>query len=631
MNAMKPAPVPMLEQQVASLLAGGQIRQALEAAAEGLVLDPGNAELCNLAGIAAALFGHTAQAARLWQQAIALAPHAQAHFNLGLLQANNNRHDEAISHYRRAVELEPDNAQAHYNLAILLAMRQCNDEAETCYRKAIAADPEHAAAYANLGLLLAGQKRAEEAEQCYRRALALDPGHEVAHLNLGVLLASRNRNAEAAQHYRQVIALNPQSAAAHTNLGLLLEKAGHMEEAEQCHRTALSIDAGYAEIHSNLASLLAALRREQEAERHYRQAIALKPGDAVICSSFGVLLATLRRDEEAERLFRQAIMLNPGYALAHLNLGQLLLSQGRYREGWVHYEARYDAGLPDQIPFPSQLPCPQWRGEPLAGKSLLVWPEQGLGDEIQFCRYLPQLRKQCARITLVCKAPLKPLLETLAGVDTLLGLEKASIALEAHDYWTFPLSLPLYCGTTLENIPAQLPYLHALPGRIAQWAPRLPQAGFRVGLVWQGNARHSNDSERSLPELAMLAPLWSVPGVRFISLQKNARGDALQLAAAGQPLLHLGDELADFADTAAVVRQLDLLISVDSAVAHLAGALGKPCWVLLPAHKTDWRWLNSRRDSPWYPGAMRLFRQPRRGDWTTCIEELRRALQEIAA
>lgn len=622
MHAMNATPVSMPEQQVAALLAGGQIHQALTAAAEGLAQQPDNAELCNLAGICAALLGYGMQAEQLWQQAIALVPHAQAHFNLGLLYANANRLDEAERHYRCAIELEPGNAPAHYNLAILLASRQCDEEAANCYRQAIQADPANAAAHANLGVLLAGRQQVEAAEQYYRQALVLDPEHAAAHLGLGVLLAQRNQLAEAEQHYRQAIALHPQSAEAHTNLGLLLEKLQQSEAAEQCHRTALSCNAGHAEIHSNLANLLAAQRREEEAEQHYRRALELKPDDAIICSNSGALLATLKRDEQAEQLFRQAIALSPGYALAHLNLAQLLLSQGRYREGWVHYEARYAAALPDQVPFPSHLSCPQWRGESLAGKSLLVWTEQGLGDEIQFCRFLPQLRSQCARITLVCKMPLVPLLETLAGVDEVLAYE-AGADPGTHDYWTPPLSLPLHCATTLENIPDQLPYLHALPERIERWAPRLPQSGFRVGLVWQGNIRHSNDSERSLPGLETLAPLWSIPGLSLVGLQKDARGTA---ASADLPLLELGEELADLADTAAVVAQLDLLISVDSAVAHLAGALGKPCWLLLPAHKTDWRWLNARGDTPWYPGVMRLFRQQQRGDWTPLIEQVRQAL-----
>jgi hypothetical protein len=239
----------------------------------------------------------------------------------------------------------------------------------------------------------------------------------------------------------------------------------------------------------------------------------------------------------------------------------------------------------------------------LAGKSLLVWQEQGLGDEIQFCRYLPLLKEQgAARITQICKAPLKSLMGTLEGVDTVMTCDETS-NVATHDYWIRLLSIPLYCKTDLAGIPARIPYLHASPDRMAHWSGRLPQSGFRVGLVWKGSGKHPNESNRSLQGLAALAPLWSVPGVKFVSLQKGLGEDEGKNPPNEQPLVHLGSEIADFADVAAIVAQLDLVITIDTAVAHLAGALAKPCWVLLPASRTDWRWLHERQDSPWYPGS----------------------------
>lgn len=614
------------ELQAAFLLSTGQVRQALEAASKGLNATPGNPELYNLAGICAAKLGQSFEAVQLWEHAIALAPHARAHFNLGLLHANNNRKDLAEKHYRLAIALQPGNAQAHYNLALLLAADHRASEAEACYRNAIAAHPAYAEAYTNLGALLAGQNRLEEAESYYRHALAAAPNHVAAHVNLGVLLARCNRVLEAEQHYRTALTLAPQNLAAHTNLGLLLEKSGRMRDAEQSHRAALALDPDHAEIHSNLANLLTGLRREHEAEGHYLLALSLKPGDATLNSNYGAMLSTLKRYDEAERYFLKALELEPEYAIAHLNLGQLLLTQGRYIGGWMHHEYRYAASLSDPIPFPV-LPCPQWQGEPLAGKSLLVWPEQGFGDEIQFCRYLPLLRQQCAALTLVCKAPLKPLMETLEGVDKVLSMEEVNAAPGAqHDYWSFTLSLPLYCNTSMETIPHNIPYLHARPEYLDKWTLRLPRNKFRVGLVWKGNPFHSNDSERSLPRLETFAQLLALPGILFISLQKNNSE-----AAGCANLLHLGDELADFADTAAILAQLDLLISVDTSIVHLAGAMGKPCWVLLPAYKTDWRWMNSCSNSPWYPGLMRLFRQQKSSDWEPLIEEIRLALMELSA
>jgi hypothetical protein len=256
-----------------------------------------------------------------------------------------------------------------------------------------------------------------------------------------------------------------------------------------------------------------------------------------------------------------------------------------------------------------------------------VWPEQGFGDEIQFCRYLPLLKKVgAARITLVCKAPLKTLFDTLEGVDAVIPADLAAAAIEAHDYWTYLLSIPLHLPIEGPAIPVQLPYLHALPERRERWSSQIPDGGFRVGLVWKGNSFHHNDMHRSLPDSATLAPLWSVPGVRFISLQKGMGEDEAAKPPAGQPLTHLGAALVDFADTAAVIEQLDLVICVDTAVAHLAGALAKLCWVLLSAHRSDWRWLHGSNETPWYPRAVRLFRQTPGSGWNPVITEVKNAL-----
>lgn len=333
---------------------------------------------------------------------------------------------------------------------------------------------------------------------------------------------------------------------------------------------------------------------------------------------------------EAERCYREALRLAPGYAEACNNLAHVLLTTGRLEEGWRCYETRYDASIEvnrRSIPVP-QLPFPQWRGQSLDGKSLLVCPEQGFGDEIQFCRYVPLLKRNGAqRVSLICKTPLRPLFETLPDVDA-VHPDEDGVRLAPHDYWAFPLSLPLYCGTrTLKDVPAELPYLFANPERARVWESRLPHGGLRVGLVWKGDQRHSNDANRSLPNLGVLAPLWDVAGVSFVSLQKGAGEDEARQASHGGALVHVGSDIVDFADTAAIVSALDLVICVDTAVAHLAGALGKPCWVLLPWAGTDWRWLQERSDSPWYPGIIRLFRQPAAGDWTSVVGELVRALQ----
>ncbi|WP_346288588.1 tetratricopeptide repeat-containing glycosyltransferase family protein [Zoogloea sp.] len=441
------------------------------------------------------------------------------------------------------------------------------------------------------------------------------------------MLFFQARHADALRTARMGLALFPDDAG-------LLEIAGHcaavldeVDAAEACWARLAALCPDAAEPRNERAILLGRLGRVEEAEAEYRAAIERAPGWASAHSNLGTLLADLARDGEAEACFRHALALDPDSAVAAKNLGQLLLALGRFDEGWALHESRLRETPP--VSVPAGAPCRFWQGEPLAGKSVLVLPEQGLGDEIQFSRYLPWLKAQgAARVTLVCRGAQKALFAGLAGVDRLLGLEdEADGLLEAHDYWTVLLSLPFRAATRADSIPAQVPYLHPDPQRQAALAPRLAGAGRKVGLVWQGNPAHSNDRDRSLPDLSILAPLWAVPGLRFFSLQVPAPAQALP---GNLPLTDLAPHLHDFADTAALLAGLDLLISVDTSCAHLAGALGVPCWLLLPAWRSDWRWLRERGDSPWYPRT-RLFRQPRRGEWGAVVADLGRALAEWAA
>jgi hypothetical protein len=341
----------------------------------------------------------------------------------------------------------------------------------------------------------------------------------------------------------------------------------------------------------------------------------------------GVALKELGHLDGAVASFRRALEINPDLAEAHLNLSSLLLSLGQYADAWPKYETRYHTNINGRYVILPDVSFPQWQGEPLTGKSLVIWPEQGFGDEIQFARYIPLLKiRGVSRITLVCKSPLKALLGTLEGVDAVVSQSEAA-SLPFHDYWTFSMSLPLHFATTVETIPSGLPYLSVLPERLDVWRDRLPTGGLKVGLVWKGSAGHKNDANRSLPSLSTLATLWSVPGVTFVSLQKGQGEEEAATPPAGQPIVNMGSGIQDFADTAAIVAQLDLVICIDTAIAHLAGALGKPCWVLLPASGTDWRWLRERTDSPWYPDVMRLFRQTKADDWAATIGEVAQTLE----
>jgi Tfp pilus assembly protein PilF len=434
--------------------------------------------------------------------------------------------------------------------------------------------------------------------------------------------------ARAETCFREAIRRAPDLAEAHANLGVLLDRAGSAVDAEQHYRRAIAGAPDCGETHLNLGALLTGTKRFDEADSAFRRALALMPESTAAWSNLGVLQACRKQEAEAERSYRMALALDPDYPLASFNLAYLLLRQGRFEEGWRRLEARnWYAALE------AHLDCPRWRGESLQGKSVLIGFEAGHGDMIQFGRYAAELKAHGAtRVAVLCHPPLKTLFATLDGADCAYAFDH-EFPLAEWDYWTPPLSIPFHCGTRLDSIPASLPYLRPDPEKREAWASRLaalcPHAGLRVGLVWKGNPRFENDADRSLPGLDVLAFFGEVSGVCFFSLQKGAGEEEAARPPAGLPLVDLGPAIEDFSDTAAIVANLDLVISVDTAAAHLAGALGKPCWVLLPDYKTDWRWLAGRDDSPWYPGVMRLFRQPRMGDWHPVLAAVRTALGNL--
>lgn len=420
----------------------------------------------------------------------------------------------------------------------------------------------------------------------------------------------------AAASFKAALELQPDLAAAHVNLALLLEDQACPAEAERHYRQALGLEPGSVRTCLNFGALLQAQKRLDEAEDLYRQALEQDPGSPALWSNLGCLQAGRKQDDQAEQSLRIALGLDPSHCGARFNLSYVLLRQGRFAEGWQCFEAR-----DWYAPFEQGLDCPRWQGEHLAGRKLLIVPEAGHGDMLQFCRYVALLKAEGpAHITLLCHPGLKRL---FAGLADAVCCGDGDWPAVAPDFWVPLLSLPRYFKTGLASIPASLPYLAPDPLLVKEWAGLLDVApgNLRVGLAWRGNPRFENDDERSLASLAQLAPLAQISGISYFSLQKEA-AQPLE----GLELIDLAPRLTDFADTAAAIANLDLVISVDTAVAHLAGALAKPCWLLLPDYKTDWRWLSGRADSPWYPGVMRLFRQPAGGGWAAVVAEVCAAL-----
>jgi tetratricopeptide (TPR) repeat protein len=593
-----------------------------------LAIDSGHADVHSNLGVLLATVLRYDEAEGCYRKALTLNPrHADALNNLGVLLAASNRRDEAERCYRKALALRPESADLHNNLGGVLAAKGHDDEAEACYRTALTLRPGYADAYCNLAGLLIKAKRFPEAADALQAALAVRAGDADAYNTLGAVLAECKRFGEAEACYRQALALRPDFAGCHNNLGIALTARDRHDDAERHYRKALALRPDYADAHSNFGALRMKEKRFADAVRSFEHALALRPDHAETLIGLGIAMALWGRFEDAATYQRRALALSPGNAKAQRQLSYALLCLGKFEEGWPLYEARCDADLDPNSALPS-LSFPRWQGEPLEGKSLLIWYEQGFGDQIQFCRYVPLLKARgAARISLICSRRTQvALFETLDGVDAVYCAE-GNARCPVHDYWVLPLSIPLHCQTTVDTIPATLPYLRACPARMQRWRQRLPDEGFKIGLVWKGNAKHSNDANRSLPSLRTLAPLWRArPDAVFVSLQKGAGEDEALQPPSDQPLIHLGSDIEDFADTAAILAQLDLLIGVDTAVAHLAGALNKPCWVLIPGIGMDWRWMLGRDDSPWYPGVMRLFRQAADESWDHVVQTLSLAL-----
>ncbi len=392
-----------------------------------------------------------------------------------------------------------------------------------------------------------------------------------------------------------------------------------MDEAVARYRRALALRPDYPEAHNDLGSALAQQGRLDEAVAHYGRALALRPDYPEAHSNLGSALADQGRLDEAVAHFRRALALKPDYPEAHSNLAMVLLAQGDMDAGWAEYEWRWK--MPHAVKAARSFAQPRWRGEAAEGRTLLIHAEQGLGDTVQFCRYAPLAANRGLRVILEVQEPLVRLLRGLPGVDRVVGQGEA---LPPFDLHCPMLSLPLALATATESIPSAASYLHADPAQVAAWRTRLAAMGsgrLRIGLAWAGNPDLPADHRRSLaPD--RLAPLFDLSGLHVFSLQKD--GPA---APEAFPLTDLMGEVGDFADTAALVANLDLVISVDTAVAHMAAALGKPVW-LLNRFDSCWRWQAGRRDSPWYP-TLRLYRQPRPGDWAPVLAEVARDLRVL--
>jgi len=574
-------------------------------------LRPAIAELhCNL-GAALQHVGRSADAVAACRRAIALKPaYAEAHFNLGCALLALGRAGDAAEALEAALAHRPDYPEAWCNLANARLAAGQADRAEAAAREAVAGRPTLADAHCSLGVALHRQDRPEEALDCYRQALALRPNYMEAHGNLADALLDLERWADAEIVCRHAAQLKSGAAIPHNSLGIALREMGRPEDAAGAFCRAVELKTDFAAALANLGDTLRDLGRFDDAVEACRRAVAADAGNAVARANLGVALQAQGRLDEAVACFDRAIALAPDLPGPRLNRALAALLAGDYRRGWGGFESR-----PGQPAFPQ----PRWQGEDLAGKTILLAAEQGFGDTIQFVRFVPALAAKGGRVVLRVQPQLAGLLRSVAGIAEVVADGDPLPPFDVH----LPLlSLPGMLGVDLDSLPAGVPYLAPEDAAIAHWRDRLAaMPGRKVGVAWAGAAHSPRyaavDRRRSLgPE--QLAPLAGLPGTTLISLQKDAP--------APEGICDWMGEIDDFAATAALIANLDLVVSVDTAIAHLAGALGKPVWIL-SRFDGCWRWLRDRADSPWYPTA-RLFRQRVPGDWDEVVERVAAALTD---
>lgn len=526
----------------------------------------------------------------------------------------------ALNCYQSMLKLNPQ-AGIWGNMGKILKQQEQWETALHCFQQALALDSTLLQPLIDIGDIFNRLQQAEKALQCFQQILQRQPDYLDALIGATYSSFQLNQIEQALIYCQRGLQFAPQHPALHNALGILLDHQNQLEQALPHYHQALSKKPDFPEAWNNLGMTLCKLHRYQEAVTTFERAIRLRPAYPEALNNLGFAYSRFNQLEQAIQWFNQALEIQPEYPQALYNRADCFLKSGRFNEGWEGYEYRRVA---DKNNHP-QIALPLWDGSPLQGRRLLVHYEQGFGDTIQFIRYLALI--QGGTIIFACPAELQSLLENVAGIDELIVSRVKRPVDYPADVWIPLLSLPRVLKTTVNNAPKQVPYLRAASQKIIEWQYRLQTAinppKKRIGIVWAGNPKHSNDRNRSCPAAIFnqLTVISATHPVQFINLQKGLSSDA------ARPQLNLLDyteHLQDFSDTAALITNLDLVICVDTAVAHLAGALNIPVWVLLPYHP-DWRWLLQREDSIWYP-SMRLFRQPRLTDWSTVMQEVVKAL-----
>jgi tetratricopeptide (TPR) repeat protein len=574
-------------------------------------------------GLNCHLAGQVAEAEKLYRRTLEMAPqHADALHLLGVLVAQRGEYEPALALLGRAVTVLPTVAEFHRHLADTLALAGRHELALESYRRAIQINASDLGSYIGASRTLATLSRNEEAIEYLQRAVCLAPHNVPALTDLGVLLARTGRFGDAVSFLQRAVSLKPDFAEAWPSLADALLRVGRYEESREAGRRGIELAPQDTWARMAYGNSLQVTADFQGAAEQYRELLRIDPNYADAQNNLGLTLLKMGEAQEARRIFDEGVGRWPDHIDLRANRSLAILTLGELELGFKEYESRWLSGPFKNAPRPAQ---PRWDGSDLGGKTILLTSEQGSGDTIQFIRYAKLVRDRGGRVLVSCNAELKSLLETAPGVDQVFAY--GSGAPPEMDVYAPMASLPFLLGTTLETIPADVPYLKADPARVEKWREKLAGGDeLKVGIAWAGSPAHQNDRARTcrLEEFSILA---KIEGTRFFSLQKGEAARAL--AGSNLPIIPLGDDLIDFAETAALLEVLDLVISIDTAVVHVAGALARPVWTLL-ARGPDWRWMLEREDTPWYP-TMRLFRQHELGQWGPVFQRVAEELRLLVS
>ncbi|WP_320045266.1 tetratricopeptide repeat protein [uncultured Desulfobacter sp.] len=607
--------------------AQGRVEEAIEAFDRMLHLNPDFAEGYYNRGVAFSQIGRTQEAVQDYTMAVELTPNFyNAHLNLGLVFAARGDFNQAVQSFNRAIDINPDNALGYNNRAFSLMNAGKLDAGLQDCEKAIVLDSNLPEIHNIRGLIFDKLGKAKKAVNSFKIALQLKPGSVQFQVNLAKSLNELNNYEQALKYCNQALESHPNSPDAHFNRGIALQGLMRFEDAIDSYDRTIELAPKFSDAFCNRGICFHQLERIEKGFADLNKAIELNPYNVNALSNRGLSHRHFGQFEAARKDFQQALSIKPDDGPTLFNRALLYLLTGDFERGWSEYERRWEKS--QRRHFSN---AKIWNSESLSGKIIFIYGEQGFGDFIQFVRYLPLLQKMGARVILECKTALARLMINFNGYDRLQiqTNDNAKPIKERFDYHLPIMSLPRLFKTTLDTIPSQVSYLTADTELTRIWKNRIKKGNaLDVGIVWAGNPSHKGDRRRSI-SLSRFAPLKEITEVNLYSLQKEPHELWTDPSPENFFSFDFGEEISDFADTAAIITNLDLIISVDTSVAHLAGALGKETWVLLP-FSPDWRWLTNRNDSPWYP-AMKLFRQPALGDWDNVLKNVTAALKQKIA